>query len=89
MAENNTDDNNPEQTEDEAPSFERSLEELEALVERMEDGELSLERSLETFERGVQLARACQKALDSAEQRIEVLSEQDDAPQPFDTEEDG
>ncbi len=59
--------------------FEASLEELEGLVERMEEGELSLEESLKTYERGIELSRACQKSLDTAEQRIEILSEKDDA----------
>ena len=61
------------------PSFEASLEELETLVERMEDGELSLEDSLKTFERGMALAKSCQTALDKAEQRVEQLSEEDDS----------
>ena len=55
--------------------FERSLRELEGLVERMEAGELSLEDSLATYERGIRLSRVCQQALDEAEQRIEILTE--------------
>ena len=47
--------------------FEHSLKDLEAVVERMEAGELSLEESLKDFERGVALARNCQKALADAE----------------------
>ena len=47
------------------PNFERSLQELEALVEKMEQGDLSLEDSLSHFERGVQLSRTCQQALRS------------------------
>ena len=39
---------------------------LESLVEKMEQGDLSLEDSLSHFERGVQLSRACQKALKEA-----------------------
>lgn len=57
--------------------FERSLDELEKLVERMEEGELSLEESLKLYERGMELSKACQKALDAAEKRIRILSEQD------------
>jgi len=53
--------------------FERSLQELEALVEKMEAGDLSLEESLKQFERGVQLTRACQKALTQAEQKVQIL----------------
>ncbi len=57
--------------------FESALEELEGLVERMEEGELSLEESLKTYERGIELSRACQKSLDAAEQRLQILSEKD------------
>ena len=59
----------------EAPAFEDALEELESIVERMEDGEPSLEESLKLFERGMDLTRKCQKALDDAEQRIRTLAE--------------
>ena len=57
----------------ENPNFETSLKELEALVEKMEQGDLSLEESLSHFERGVQLSRVCQQALKSAEQKVEIL----------------
>ena len=60
---------------EEAPAFENALEELETIVERMEDGEPSLEESLKLFERGMDLTRTCQKALDDAEQRIRTLAE--------------
>jgi exodeoxyribonuclease VII small subunit len=53
--------------------FEKSLAELEALVERMESGELSLEDSMKQFERGIQLARACQQQLKQAELRVQQL----------------
>ena len=54
--------------------FEAALAELEAIVQRLEQGELSLEDSLRQFERGVALTRSCQKALQQAEQKIRVLS---------------
>ena len=53
--------------------FEHSLEELEAIVEKMERGELSLEQSLEAFEKGVKLTRNCQATLRKAEQRVHEL----------------
>lgn len=62
--------------------FEAALEELEGLVERMEEGELSLEESLKTYERGIALSRACQKSLDAAEQRIQILSENNGDAEP-------
>ena len=55
--------------------FEKSLKELEAIVERMEKGEQTLEASLKDFERGNALAEACRASLEEAEQRIEKLVE--------------
>ena len=53
--------------------FEKSLKELETIVERMEKGEQTLEASLKDFERGNALAAACRASLEEAEQRIEKL----------------
>ena len=59
------------------PDFETALAELEALVEKMEQGDLSLDESLQQFERGVQLTRSCQRALKEAEQKVQILLEKD------------
>jgi exodeoxyribonuclease VII small subunit len=56
-----------------APDFERSLAELESIVDKLEQGDLSLDESLKQFERGIQLTRACQVALKQAEQKVEIL----------------
>jgi len=68
--------------------FEQSLAELQALVERLENGELSLEDSLAAFEQGIALTRDCQGALAQAEQKVQVLLERDGelTAQPFDVE---
>ena len=68
------------------PAFEKSLQELEQLVERLEGGDLPLEESLRTFERGVALTRECQLALQSAQARVEILLKRDaqSEPVPFD-----
>jgi exodeoxyribonuclease VII small subunit len=55
--------------------FERSLDELEQLVQRMEKGDLSLDDSLQAYERGVALYRHCQTALEQAELRVRLLSD--------------
>ena len=70
------------------PDFETSLKELETLVESMEQGDLSLEDSLGHFERGVQLSRACQQALKTAEQKVEILMNKNGREEitPFDSE---
>ena len=53
--------------------FESSLDELEKLVARMEQGELSLDDSLKSFERGISLYRNCQNALEQAQLRVKLL----------------
>ena len=61
-------------------NFEQSLKELEALVERMEQGDLSLEESVNAFERGIELSRRCERALDEAEQKVQILTEKNGKP---------
>ena len=54
-------------------NFEKSLNQLVTLVEKIEHGQLSLEESLAHFETGIGLIRECQQALTQAEQKIQVL----------------
>ena len=61
------------------------MEELEALVRRMEEGKLPLEETLKLYEQGVKLHRALAAELDTAEKRmLELtdtgLTEMEDAP---------
>jgi exodeoxyribonuclease VII small subunit len=66
--------NDPSGPSKEAPlDFETAMQDLEALVERLEQGDLPLEESLAAFERGVMLTRTCQTALRQAEQKVEIL----------------
>lgn len=55
--------------------FEAALAELTHLVEQMEQGGLTLEQALEDFERGISLVRNCQSALQTAEQKVQLLVE--------------
>ena len=54
-------------------NFETALENLEQLVSSMESGDLSLEDSLKAFEKGIKLTRECQTALKKAQQKIQIL----------------
>ena len=54
-------------------SFETSLEALEEIVHKLEQGDLALEESLVLFEQGIRLSRECQERLSQAERRIELL----------------
>jgi len=71
------------------PNFEKSLEDLETLVSKLESGDLSLEDSLKTFEQGIKLTRNCQTALQEAEQKVAILLQQDNgehSSEPFELE---
>ena len=53
--------------------FEKALEELEAIVAKMEEGKLPLEESLAAYQRGAELLRHCEGKLSAAQARISIL----------------
>ncbi len=57
-------------------SYENALEELRAIVDKLEGGTASLEESVQLFERGQQLAKHCGDLLAGAEVRLRRLSAQ-------------
>jgi exodeoxyribonuclease VII small subunit len=71
------------------PDFEKSLARLEEVVQRLESPQLSLDDAMKLFEEGVALSRECQKQLEEAEGRVEILLKKADgkfAAEPFDPE---
>jgi len=71
------------------PEFERSLARLEEVAKKLENANLSLDEAMKLFEEGVQLSRDCQKQLEEAEGRVEILLKMADgkmAAQPFEPE---
>jgi len=54
-------------------SFEDSMERLEAIVAQLEKGECGLDQSLKLFEEGAKLSLQCEKLLDQAEQKVNLL----------------
>jgi exodeoxyribonuclease VII small subunit len=66
-------------------SFEKGLEELEAIVQELERGELTLEDSILLFEKGMTLSNACREQLAEAETRVEILLRKGGkmVPEPF------
>ena len=73
-----------------AVNLEKSLADLEELVDELESGDLPLEKAMEKFEEGIKLTRACQTALKDAEQKVEILlkSADGDVLEDFDVEDD-
>jgi exodeoxyribonuclease VII small subunit len=71
------------------PDFEKTLARLEEVVRRLESPQLSLDEAMKLFEEGVELSRECQKQLEEAEGRVEILVKKADgklAAEPFEPE---
>ena len=49
--------------------FEKSLGELEKIVETLEKGETTLDESIELFEKGMKISKACRENLDNVKQK--------------------
>ena len=74
------------------PDFERSLARLEEVVRRLESPQLSLDEAMKLFEEGVGLSRECQKQMEEAEGKVEILLKKADGKlvaQPFEPEGEG
>ena len=52
--------------------------ELETIVSSLEKGELELDEALKLFDRGIKLSKSCQDILDKAEQKVTVLTREED-----------
>ncbi len=62
---------------DQPVTFEQTLVDLEQIVQRLESGNLPLEQALTAFEQGIKLARSGQQTLKLAEQRVQILLDND------------
>lgn len=58
-------------------TFESALNRLEEIVKRLENGEVTLEESMKLFEEGTKLVKQCSAQLDKAEQKITLLTTDD------------
>ncbi|HET7436808.1 MAG TPA: exodeoxyribonuclease VII small subunit [Thermoanaerobaculia bacterium] len=70
--------------------FEKSFQQLEKIVQRLEGEELPLDESLQLFEEGIRLSRFCHQRLEEVEKKIElILADAKGQPvtEPFDEEE--
>ena len=54
-------------------TYEAALQELEALVARLESGQLPLDQLLTGYQRGAQLLKFCRDRLEAVETQIKVL----------------
>jgi len=71
------------------PDFERCLSRLEEVVRQLESPQLSLDDAMKLFEEGVALSAECQKQLEEAEGKVEILLKKADGrvvAEPFEPE---
>ena len=54
------------------------MENLETIVTELEKGDLNLDDSISKFERGIKIAKECNKMLEDAEKKITILLKNDD-----------
>ena len=54
-------------------NFEKALQSLEEITEKLESGNLSLDEAINAYEEGALLVKLCQGQLGEAETRIELL----------------
>ena len=53
--------------------FEASMQRLEEIVSTLEKGKVGLDGSMKLYEEAIYLARECNAALDTAEQKVKIL----------------
>lgn len=59
-------------------TFEKAIVRLEEIVGTLEEGKAPLDELLGLYEEGVKLIKFCNKKLDSAEQKVKMLSKNSD-----------
>jgi len=69
-------------------TFEKSIQQLEEIVQELESGDLPLEKAIQRFEEGMHLSKRCSEMLDATEKKISVLIKDNDgtlSEKPFST----
>lgn len=64
-------------------TFEESLEELEKIVTRLEQGDVPLEEALDAFQKGMNLSKQCKDTLSKAEKTLTKMMTEEDKEEPF------
>ena len=62
---------------DKENSFEKNLQKLEIIVEKLESGEIGLEESVKLYEEGMKIKKICDKKLKDIEMQIKKIKIKD------------
>lgn len=66
-----------------ARTFEEEMEQLEAIVERLEEGAVSLEEAISLFKQGMELSKNCHDKLKAIEKQLDEIINEDGEIMPF------
>ena len=58
-------------------TFEEALAQLEKIVKQLENGDTTLDESVKLFEKGIKLSELCSNYLKQAQQKVEILINND------------
>lgn len=67
-------------------TFDQSLQELEAIVEKLEQGDVPLEEALEQFQQGIQLSQRLKTQLNDADELLKKIVDANGQEVPFNLE---
>lgn len=70
-------------------TFEAALSRLEQITAELEQGEPSLDKSLKKFDEGIELINFCNKKLDEARKKVDLLVQENGTLTSVDFPEDG
>ncbi|MBM7555240.1 exodeoxyribonuclease VII small subunit [Halanaerobacter jeridensis] len=58
-------------------SFEEAISQLEEIIENLEDKDISLDEALQKYQQGVKLSKFCSNKLEQAEEKIEIIRDEE------------
>ena len=73
----------------EKKTFESQTAQLAEIVNTLQSGEASLDEAMKLFEKGVKLAAECNKMLDTAEKKVNLILEETGEIVPFEESQEG
>lgn len=69
-------------------TFEMAMKELEAIVEKLEQGDVEIEKALEYYQKGMKLSKICTDKLTHVQEKmVQIMNEQGETL-PFEVQED-
>ncbi|OZM57622.1 exodeoxyribonuclease VII small subunit [Lottiidibacillus patelloidae] len=76
------------ENEKEITSFEKAMEQLEVIVEKLEAGDVPLEKAISLYQEGMKLSTICHDKLKTVETQLDEILQEDGERKPFVIQED-